>query len=170
MYCRFRPHSHMCRFLRDANSVYGSGVPTEEHPPGLIHIEFNPIRISVIQGTAELGIFSIASPLSREPIVVSGKYEGACGLFVIDRLGQVRMAAQNSSCDYVGSWVRISLSPDGNRVVGYRKPRLEIIDLINGAVRSLGDDFIAAAWSPDGKWLAAVQGGRSESNDSDVCG
>jgi hypothetical protein len=102
-------------FPEDANSVYGLGVPTEERPAGLIHVEFNPIRVSVIQGTAELGMFSVASPLSRPPIVVSGKYKGACGIFLIDRLGQVRMAAQNSNCDYVGSWVRLSLSPSGKR-------------------------------------------------------
>ena len=46
---------------------------------------------------------------------------------------------------------------DGKRLVAYRKPRLELIDVAQGTIKSLGEDYFAASWSPDGKWLAAVE-------------
>jgi hypothetical protein len=103
----------------DARSLYGVGGPVNKQLHGLFQIEFNPVRVSVVRGTAELGMFSVAIPLLPGPIVVSGKYQGACGIFAVDRRsGQIRLAAQNSTCEYAGSWVWISLSPDGKRAVG----------------------------------------------------
>jgi len=50
---------------------------------------------------------------------------------------------------------------DGKRLVAYRKPHLELIDGTQGTVKSLGENYFAASWSPDGKWLAAIeQGGK----------
>ena len=145
----------------DARSLYGVGAPMEQRPRGLLQIEFNPVRVAPVRGTSELGMFSVAVPLERDEILVSGRYGEACGVFEIaPQSGRVRMVTQNSTCEYAKSWLRLSLSPDGRRAVGYRKPRLELIDLGSGTVRSLGEGFVAGAWSPDGKWLAVVEGDR----------
>ena len=56
-------------------------------------------------------------------------------------------------------WTHLSLSPDGERAVAVRNGRLELIDVGRGITKPLGDEFLIAAWSPDGKWLAAVEKG-----------
>lgn len=60
----------------------------------------------------------------------------------------------------IGSeWRHLSLSPDGKRAVGTRAGRVELIDVAKGTVEYLGGEFFIAAWSPDGKWLAALEKG-----------
>jgi WD40 repeat protein len=56
-------------------------------------------------------------------------------------------------------WMDLSISPDQKRAVATHCGTVELIDLDLGTIRSLGDEFFIAAWSPDGKWLAAVEKG-----------
>lgn len=95
-------------------------------------------------------------------IVVSGGYLtngllSQCGLYELTfATGEVRQIASNSDCKYSSSWNRISLSPDGRRIVAVRRNRLELIDTQTKAIQSLGLGFYHAAWSPDGRWIAAL--------------
>lgn len=36
---------------------------------------------------------------------------------------------------------------------------MELIDIVHGTAEPLGENLFVAAWSPDGKWLAAVERG-----------
>lgn len=56
-------------------------------------------------------------------------------------------------------WMYLSLSPDSERAVATHNGRVELIDIARGTTKPLGDEFFIAAWSPDGKWLAAVEQG-----------
>ena len=89
--------------------------------------------------------------------------EKSCGLFELTLAsGKVRKILSNSDCKYKSSWGSISLSPDGEQLVAVREHRLMLINLGTGDVRSLGDGFFATSWSPDGRWIAALEyGGRS---------
>jgi WD40 repeat protein len=58
-------------------------------------------------------------------------------------------------------WQDFSLSLDGERAVGIHDRRLQLIDLVHGTTRPLGDELFIAAWSPDGKWLACVENGEN---------
>lgn len=53
----------------------------------------------------------------------------------------------------------LSLSPDGERAVARHNDRVELIDIAGGTAEPLREDFFIAAWSPDGKWLAALERG-----------
>ena len=52
-----------------------------------------------------------------------------------------------------GTWARCSAIL---RLSCSREHRLELIDTETKAVPSLGDGFYDAAWSPDGRWIAAL--------------
>jgi hypothetical protein len=56
-------------------------------------------------------------------------------------------------------WMDVSLCPDNERAVATHNGRVELIDIVHGTVEPLGDELFMAAWSPDGKWLAAVEKG-----------
>jgi WD40 repeat protein len=56
-------------------------------------------------------------------------------------------------------WLNLSLSTDNKRAVATQNGRLAVIDLVRGTVEPLGDDLFIAAWSPDGRWLAALKKG-----------
>ena len=56
-------------------------------------------------------------------------------------------------------WTYLSLSPDGERAVATHHGRVELIDIVRGTTELLDDRFFMASWSPDGKWLAAVENG-----------
>jgi hypothetical protein len=56
-------------------------------------------------------------------------------------------------------WMDLSLSPDNERAVATHNSRVELINIVHGTVEPLGDELFMAAWSPDGKWLAAVEKG-----------
>jgi hypothetical protein len=71
--------------------------------------------------------------------------------------GSMRKVLDNPDCKYLSAWQSISLSPGGERVVAVRKGHLELVDLAAGTIRSLGDGFYKAAWSPNGLWIAALE-------------
>ena len=139
---------------------------------GLYKIEFGPTRASRVAGSEGLtSVYGIG--VSRTKLVVSAGYlssagfldEKSCGMYELTlTTGKVRKILSNSDCKYRSSWGSISLSPDGEQVVAVRERRLELVNLGTGAgaVRSLGDGFFDAAWSPNGLWIAALEyGGRS---------
>jgi WD40 repeat protein len=56
-------------------------------------------------------------------------------------------------------WTHLSLSPDGGRAIATHNGRVELIDILHNTTKPFDDRYFIAAWSPDGKWLAAVEEG-----------
>jgi WD40 repeat protein len=146
----------------DPKSNRSSGVPQ------LQKIEFNPTRVSPVAGSIRLGVIhSLAVSRLQDKIVVSLGYpyfgDVGCGIFEISlQDGKVKKVVENSDCppglhNYLSAWLTISLSPDGQKAVAIRKHRLELIDLKAVRVTVLGSGYQKAAWSPDGKWIAALE-------------
>jgi hypothetical protein len=137
-------------------------TPRPRLPDQLLKIQFNPTRVDRIPGWIMLsgfGIYDYAISRSEDHIVISGRRrDGTCGLFVLDLIGgNVRQVLENSGCDWRSAWHDLSVSPSGERAVSTHNGRLELIDLVHGTSRSLGE-LASAAWSPDGKWIAAIKG------------
>jgi WD40 repeat protein len=147
----------------DGKFLYGQRFfdPTGANT-GLYKIEFGPTRATRLAGSDGLtSVYGIAA--SSTKIVVSAGYltdagfVSRCGLYeLMLSSGDVHQIISNSDCQYASSWSRISLSPDSRRIVAVRKHRLELIDTETKAVQSLGDGYYEAAWSPDGRWIAAL--------------
>ena len=151
----------MLAYAPDGKSLWGHSL--DRFGKGLLRVTFNPVTVASVPNTEGLRVGAIAISPRQDKLVISGSYPGggssACGLFELDlRTEKVREIVPNSTCEYSQSRVRLSLSPDETQLVAYRKPRLELIDLTSGSIQPLAGDYIAGAWSPDGKWLAVLEG------------
>lgn len=132
---------------------------------GLYNIELGAMRVMKVPGSEGFAsVYGIAA--SPEKIVVSAGYLSEaglleqCGLYeLILTTGDVDKILSNSNCKYASSWSSISISPDSHRLITVRKHHLELIDTDTKAVRSLGEGFYYASWSPNGRWIAALGDG-----------
>lgn len=130
---------------------------------GLFRIELRSMHVSDVPGSGSFRSFSsMAISLRQEVSVVAGKYWNGgrviCGVFSLNLLnGNVRQVLDTEDCDDALARIDISLSPDSKYAIAIHRRSLELIDLANGGVRKLGENFMKAAWSPDGKWIAAAK-------------
>jgi WD40 repeat protein len=141
----------------------GSGGPVEI---ALCKIELRTLIKTAISGSTGLYATNFAISDQGDRIFVSGyrRDQDTCGLFEIAIPGgAMRQVLGQSDKGPKSSWRNLSLSPDGRRAVATRNGRVELIDILDGAVRPLGDELFIAAWSPNGKWLAAVEKGEQGS-------
>jgi hypothetical protein len=154
---------HVLGVARDLRTLYAQpSTGTIFQPPkGLLKIQFNPARVSLVQGsTGFVAIVSLAVWPTQDRLLVSGPYtdgsKAVCGVYEFGlENGTIRKVLDAASCDLADAWTYLSISPDSNHAVVLHKNELKLIDLVSGSVRPLGDGFEMAAWSPDGKWIAA---------------
>jgi hypothetical protein len=145
-------------------AVAGLDPRNPRGPGGLLRIDFNPIHVSPVPGSLALGVSRLAVSVHQDKIIISGAYQPGndvtCGVFELSvPSGNVRQILQQPDCDAASSWAYLSLSPDGERAVATHNHRLELIDLVHGTIKSVEDGLLMASWSPDGKWLAALENG-----------
>lgn len=150
-------------YANDGTALYA--LSTSDKPICMYKIEFSPVRIARVGCPSGLaGVFSFATSASGDRLLVSGLVrEGTgtrCGVFQIHLPdGTLRQILGNEKCDehsYENSWTGLSISPDTDQAVAVRRDRLELIDLKGGTSRIVTDATAKAAWSPDGRWIAAV--------------
>ena len=152
-------------YSADGGALYGF----EGMKPGLLKIELATARLSVVPGATDVGAAGLAVSKDEQRFILSGRYDFGssrfCGLLELHPGATGRKAlAQNHECrsqtDLLGAglttWEGLSLSPDGERLLVHNRSGLKIVNLADGNVEPLGD-FMAGEWSPDGKWLAAVE-------------
>jgi len=142
--------------------------PATLEPSGIIKVEFQPLRTSVVPGAAEFRTIWNLRALPSGMILIaglSGKF-GECGTFEIDpTAGTSRplLVGRFPDCGGGGG----TISPDGRRVVSYNREDLSIVDLTDNTIQAIkgipGRSTLtgpgwphSAAWSPDGKWISVV--------------
>lgn len=132
---------------------------------GLLKIEFNPVRATPIPGSDVFGIMSFAVSAQQGKLLISGNRLQAAGtgngLFELDpESGDSRLLMLNDKTEgaipVLSRWSHLSVSPDGTRAAAMRNGLLEVIDLTRHTVTPLPQYLEVGAWSPDGKWLAAI--------------
>jgi hypothetical protein len=152
----------------DGRAIYGTAGGIHDLTglnvaPGIFRIELTSMRVSDVPASGDFRFLSSLAISSRqEEAVIAGKYWNGgrvvCGVFTLDLLERkVRQIIDNGDCDDALAWTDISVSPDLQYAVAIRDHSLELIDLTNGGLRKLGDGFMKAAWSPDGKSIAAAK-------------
>lgn len=160
-------------FSPDGKSIYVQGHRTWD---GITKIEFNPARQSIVRGSAGIGTTGSLVVLHQpERILVSGianrRGKIECGVFELDPDGgEFRQLLDGKFPDCGGF-----ISPDGERVLALLrletpansqpgevvthiqvKNQLRVLDLRTRAEQIIGDGISWAAWSPDGRWIAAT--------------
>ena len=134
--------------------------PPELEHPGFFKVEFNPTRVSLLPGSLDLSAKSIAVSARQDKIVFSGKSgrgnQAACGVYELTLAnGKLRPVLRQTDCLPSTSWTDLTLSPDGENALSIHEHALELIHLTDGTTKFLGDGFVVAAWSPNGRWIAA---------------
>ncbi len=154
-------------FGPDGKSIYGIRVERPENGlpvrRDIAKIDFNPIHSTIIPGGRGLVIKSFAISSRQDKVVISGGLQFSdarrCGIFVVEiPTGNVKQIL-SGDCHDQWSWDHLSLSPRGEQAVASHDRHLELLDLVQGVTRSLGNEFETGIWSPDGKWIAARESG-----------
>jgi WD40-like Beta Propeller Repeat len=164
----------LVKFASDGRSLYASlqldPLTKPEQTPGLVRLDLNSMRSTPVAGTQGFGIKDFAVTHDGRKIVISGNHRekdgGKCGLFEIMVSTGAARRVLAADCGYRWSWTDLTISPAGDRAAaGYGNThtdhnyRLDLIDLAHGTTKSIGD-LDRATWSPDGKWIAAIEWNR----------
>jgi len=160
--------SRFYRVSPDGNSLYTTPevgsvfqrLPEKPPPLDFFKIQFHPLRFNPVPGSGSFAAFSSMAISEQDAVVVGKQRKGnsfVCGIFELKLSdGGVRPVLETKDCDDALTRTDISLSPDVKHAVAIHKRSLEIIDMANGTSRKIADGFQAAAWSPDGRWIAAA--------------
>jgi hypothetical protein len=129
---------------------------------GLVRIQLDTLQVSSVPGTTEFGYNGFAVTPAEDMIVISGQRHArgqqSCGVFVVTLPDAAVRQVASTGCQYTdaGVWTDLSVSADGQWLAGLHGRRIELLDLSRGTAKPLGNDFWRASFSPDGKWLAAM--------------
>jgi hypothetical protein len=151
----------------DGKSIYGFS----RDQPGLLKFDIRTMQLGVVPESLNLrGARGIAVSSDEQRIILSGTYGSRdsqiCGLFEFRPSdGGLTMLVENKDCGpqmglaavSSSAWTDLSLSADGERILARNKAGLSIIDLVKRRVEPLGAEYGSGTWSPDGRWLAAVE-------------
>ena len=152
-------------FTPDGRAIFGTidtiksprtpGHPARLGPPRLIRVDLGPVRVTTVAdlvGLAWVAGLAVAPHLDKI-LFTGGGWKGnmGCDLFEIEPSGgDFKMLLPNFGCAVGG------ISPDGSKMLVPRDLGLSIIDLATGAAVQLGTRLWKGAWSPDGRWIAAL--------------
>jgi hypothetical protein len=159
------------QYSSDGTALYGACSPRSPDSTSDERPRIALCRVDLYAGTATpvapspSGMRGYSSAVSNrgDHIVFSGvdpRESEAFGLFELTvPEGKVRTILRQADKRPQSPWMNLSLSPDNERAVGTHDGRVELIDIARGSAEPLDGAFFIAAWSPDGKWLAAVEKG-----------
>lgn len=143
-------------FGPDGRSIY---LPNGR---GLTEIEFNPIRQTLVPGSEQFSaIWSLTVAQRTGRLLVWGTRtadgEVECGAFEIDPIaGRVRTLWRGTVGDCGGP-----VSPTSSLMLHSVGNRLDLVDLSSSSIQTVlrARAPVPASWSPDGRWISAVQDG-----------
>jgi|HubBroStandDraft_5_1064220.scaffolds.fasta_scaffold194235_2 hypothetical protein len=146
-------------FAADGRAIYGispiSPNGVNQGLPGVLKIEFEPLRVAPVPGTEAFMVqdFAVSAGQDKILIAVWTAKDRRCDLFEVKIPGGRAERILDFDCQPAGR--NLSLSPDGEWAVATaRDSHLDLIDLVHRTVRPLCSEESVGVWSPDGKWIA----------------
>lgn len=146
-----------------ATALIHTGTRSFTDQRGIFKIELSPLRVSAIQGLDafySIGPFAVSQ---GEDLVVfrgaKGNYPaGSCGAYAIPLpVGDIRSAIEISDCRAGSPWRVLSISPEGTQALISANRSLALLDLAQGSITKIEGQLSRGSFSPDGKWIAALQ-------------
>jgi hypothetical protein len=132
---------------------------------GILKIDVDPVRVSTIQGLDafySLGPFAVSQ---REDLLVFGGAKGDyptgnCGVYEISLpAANTRAITETSNCRAGSPWRVLSLAPEGTSALVSADRSLALLDLALGSITKIEGQLSRGSFSPNGKWIAALQPG-----------
>jgi hypothetical protein len=149
-------------YSADGRALYGACTPYPDNKKlAVCKVDLLTGSTTPVPGSGgTIAATGIAIASGSQRVLIAGVYpDGRPGLFEIDQAqgGPRTILEQEGRTNPRASrWNHVSLSPDGQRAVVTLNGRVELIDVLHGTAEPLEEGFFIAAWSPDGKWLAAL--------------
>ena len=149
-------------FTQDGRTIFAtintkstSGHLVRLGPPRLIRVDLSPVHVTTLADLVGLGaVFGLVISPHQDKILFTGagwKGSPGCDLFEIEASGEnFRRLLSDFGCDVGG------VSPDGTKMLVRRGDGLSVVDFATGTAVSLGTGLWKGAWSPDGRWIAAL--------------
>jgi hypothetical protein len=133
-------------YRSDGKALYGTTLGPSS-PKGLIEIEFKPTRARIVPGSTDFAIDGITTSVLLNRIFLHGSHTShgnEYGIFELD--------------PSTGASKTLLLVPDAfsGTVEDRRRRPMRIENPNSGTVETIGHGLRGPAWSPDGKWMAAV--------------
>lgn len=131
--------------------------------PGMLKIGLSPIGVTAIPGFDGFYLIDrFAVSRSEDMIVFAGARSDngskTCGIFELSLAdGDLRPVLQTADCRAGSPWRVFDLSPNTREALISADRRLSTLDLENGKVTPVGSDLSVGSYSPDGKWIAAIE-------------
>lgn len=144
-------------FAMDGTSFFVQRTNELGRPGGIERIDLKSMRRDPIRGSEGMGeLRSLLDNPATGRIFVTGSSRSlnTKGTFEIDpSAGTLRL---------VSAPLEEPISSDGRRVVRRDGNKLSIVDLIGGPARAIAglSPDARCAWSPNGRWIACISGGR----------
>jgi hypothetical protein len=147
------------------DAIYGQCSPDSDAGArvALCRIELKSGLRSTLPGSIGLYAGDIAVSTHEDCILVSGVLRGESDTRGVFKLslpsGKMRIVLVEKEGSPNSAWTHLSLAPDCERALGSHDGLVEVIDLAQNRTKPLDGGLFLAAWSPDGKWVAAVENG-----------
>jgi hypothetical protein len=156
-------------FSLDGTTMFAPAVPDPAGQNGrrIVKIELSTLRITTVPGSSMTStVTALAVSRTGDKIVYRGGWgdvgSRTCGLFDLDiASGRIRAVLETSDCSGVSNRTWVSLSPDDRQVVTSVDGVLQIVSLQDGTTQPIGRGLVHGAWSPDGRWIAAIELGQA---------
>jgi hypothetical protein len=147
----------------DGKALYGECTPDPDD-----NTKFAMCRIDLKTGIAtplagSIGLYGLNIAVSphEDCMLVAGvlrRDKDVRGLFELTLAsGKIRTILLQGEPSIRSAWSHLSIAPNAKRAAASHNGRLEVIDLVQSQVELLDAGSYIAAWSPDGKWLAALE-------------
>jgi hypothetical protein len=147
-----------------ATALIETGTKSFTTQRGILKVELDPVRVSSIQGLDAFGSIGPFAVSQGEDLVVSGGSKGnnyparSCGVYEIHLpAGDIRAAIETSDCRAGSPWRVLSLSPEGTEALILANRSLALLDLAKGSITKIEGQLSGGSFSPDGRWIAALQ-------------
>lgn len=131
------------------------GHPARLGPPRLIRIDLSPVQVSTVADFVGLdSVSGLVIMPSGDRILFTGRsWNGN----VVSNLFEIGSSGGDFKVLLPRFGAVDGVSPDGSKVLAQLVDGLAIIDIATGAAVPLGKGLWKGAWSPDGRWIAALQ-------------
>ncbi len=158
-----------------ATALKETGPRSFTDEPGMFKIALEPLRVDTIRGLDAFGSIGPFAVSQGEDLVVSGGSKGnsypanSCGVYEIHLpAGDIHAAIETSDCRAGSPWRVLSLSPERTEVLVSANRSLALLDLARGSIAKIEGNLSGGSFSPDGRWIAALQLGDAKAPSKTV--
>jgi hypothetical protein len=155
-------------FGASGESLYASGfkrldAKTFTDMPGLFKIELNPVRVTTLPGSDTFYLSGRFAVSRREDMILfagvrTDATSKACGVFELNIAdGKLLPVLESTDCKAGSPWRVLDFAPNGAEALISANRQVSVLDLGSSKITPLGNSVWRASYSPDGKWIAALE-------------